>query len=122
MADIGQRSADARRTGFGRVLITLYAILALGATARSATQLLSHYSKAPLAYLLSAFAGIVYCIATYALASRRASLWRLAVITVSALISVHCALLRRSVIRHIGAQGRGRRGGRGGAVCDIEPW
>ena len=83
MADTSPPTDDARRTGFGRVLISLYAILALGATARSATQILSQYSKAPLAYLLSAFAGIVYCVATYALSSRRRSSWRLAVVAIS---------------------------------------
>ena len=74
---------DARRTGFGRVLISLYAILALGATARSITQIIKDFSLAPLAYLLSAFAGIVYCVATYALASRRSFSWRLAFVTIT---------------------------------------
>jgi hypothetical protein len=74
---------DPRRTGFGRVLITVYAILALGATARSITQLLTKYHAAPLAYWLSLVAGVVYCIATYALASRRAFSWRLALVTIS---------------------------------------
>jgi hypothetical protein len=83
MADTEHASTDARRSGFGRVLITLYAILALGATARSLTQLLTHYSLAPLAYLLSAFAGVVYCVATYALASRRGFSWRLALVAIS---------------------------------------
>jgi hypothetical protein len=76
-------SPDARRTGFGRVLITVYAILALGATARSLTQLATKYHTAPLAYWLSFAAGVVYCIATYALASRRAFSWRLAVVTIT---------------------------------------
>ncbi|MDQ1682598.1 MAG: hypothetical protein QOH99_1139 [Frankiaceae bacterium] len=83
MADTEHASTDARRSGFGRVLITLYAILALGATARSLTQLLTHYSLAPLAYLLSAFAGVVYCVATYALSSRRGFSWRLALVAIS---------------------------------------
>jgi hypothetical protein len=69
---------DARRSGFGRVLITLYAVLALGATARSITQLLTKLHDAPVAYWLSLFAGVVYCVATYALASRRGFSWRLA--------------------------------------------
>ncbi len=76
-------AGDTRRSGFGRVLITLYAVLALGATARSITQLLTKYADAPLAYWLSAFAGVVYCVATYALASRRRFSWRLAVVAIS---------------------------------------
>ncbi|MCU1677603.1 MAG: putative integral rane protein [Frankiales bacterium] len=76
-------ASQARRSGFGRVLVAVYAVLALGATARSLTQLISHYSTAPLAYLLSLFAGVVYCIATYGLAGRRVSSWRLAFIAIS---------------------------------------
>ncbi|MDQ1702243.1 MAG: hypothetical protein QOF57_1495 [Frankiaceae bacterium] len=75
--------ADSRRTGFGRVLITIYAILALGATARSITELISKYHVAPLAYWLSLFSGVVYILATYGLASRRPSSWRLAVVTIT---------------------------------------
>jgi len=56
------------RSGPGRLLIAVYAIFALAATARSAVQLGTHFSRAPLAYLLSAFAGVVYIVATVCLA------------------------------------------------------
>ncbi len=56
------------RSGPGRLLIAVYAIFALAATARSAVQLGTHFSLAPLAYLLSAFAGVVYIVATVCLA------------------------------------------------------
>lgn len=74
---------ESRRSGFGRVLITLYAVLALGATARSLTQIATQFDEAPLAYALSAFAGVVYCIATYALASRKPFSRPLALVAIS---------------------------------------
>jgi hypothetical protein len=56
------------RSGPGRVLIAVYAIFALSATARAAVQIATKFTQAPLAYLLSALAGVVYIIATIALA------------------------------------------------------
>ena len=56
------------RSGPGRVLIAVYAIFALSATARAAVQIATKFSQAPLAYLLSALAGVVYIVATIALA------------------------------------------------------
>jgi hypothetical protein len=56
------------RSGPGRVLIAVYAIFALSATARAAVQIATKFSEAPLAYLLSALAGVVYIVATVALA------------------------------------------------------
>jgi hypothetical protein len=64
MSDLAART----RSGPGRLLIAVYAIFALSATARSAVQLTTHFSKAPLAYLLSAFAAAVYIVATVCLA------------------------------------------------------
>jgi hypothetical protein len=55
-------------TGPGRVLIAVYALFALSATARAAVQIATKFSQAPLAYLLSALAGVVYIVATVALA------------------------------------------------------
>jgi uncharacterized membrane protein YdcZ (DUF606 family) len=54
--------------GFGRVLVAVYAVFALAATARSAYQLATDFEAAPVAYLLSAVAGVVYVLATVALA------------------------------------------------------
>ena len=54
--------------GVGRVLVALYATLALAASARAAVQLATRFDEAPVAYLLSAFAAVVYVIATVALA------------------------------------------------------
>jgi hypothetical protein len=60
--------ARATRSGPGRVLIAVYALFALSATARAAVQIATKFSQAPLAYLLSALAGVVYIVATVALA------------------------------------------------------
>jgi hypothetical protein len=58
-------------TRFGRVLVFVYGIFALSASARAVEQLATHASKAPVAYSLSLFSGIVYVVATYALGSNR---------------------------------------------------
>ena len=55
--------------GFGRALVAVYAVFAVAATARSVYQLLAKAGDAPLAYGLSAIAGVVYCVATWALAT-----------------------------------------------------
>lgn len=57
--------------GFGRVLVAVYAIFALAASARSLIQLLTKAGEAPVAYSLSAVAGLVYVVATWALATDR---------------------------------------------------
>lgn len=62
-------------TGPGRVIVAVYAILALAATARSAVQIATDLAAAPLAYLLSGVAGVVYVVATVALARGR-GVWR----------------------------------------------
>lgn len=54
--------------GFGRTLVAVYAVFALAASARSIFQLVTKADDAPVAYALSAFAGIVYVVATVALA------------------------------------------------------
>ena len=68
MASDPTPGARATRSGPGRVLIAVYAIFALSATARAAVQIATKFSQAPLAYLLSALAGVVYIVATVALA------------------------------------------------------
>jgi len=58
-------------TGPGRVLIAVYGLFALSATARATVQLATQFSQAPLAYLLSALSGVIYIVATVALARSR---------------------------------------------------
>ncbi|MGX6606255.1 hypothetical protein ACWKSP_29645 [Micromonosporaceae bacterium Da 78-11] len=58
----------ALNTGLGRVLLFVYGVFALSASARAGVQIATHFSEAPLAYLLSAAAGLVYLAATVGLA------------------------------------------------------
>lgn len=68
-------SRDSRDTGtghgVGRVLVFVYGIFALAATGRSSLQLATKAAEAPVPYTLSAVAGVVYVVATYALATGR---------------------------------------------------
>nr|WP_236571175.1 hypothetical protein [Microbacterium hydrocarbonoxydans] len=56
-----------RMTGIGRVLVIVYAVMALAATGRSFVQIFRQFDEAPLAYSLSALAAAVYVLATLAL-------------------------------------------------------
>ena len=72
------RSARATATGAGRVLITVYGIFALSATARAGVQIATRFAEAPVPYLLSALAGAVYILATVGLARHGPGARRLA--------------------------------------------
>lgn len=67
--------------GPGRLLIAVYGVFALSASARASFQLLTKFDEAPLAYSLSAVSAFVYIIATVALA-RGAKSRKLAWLTV----------------------------------------
>ncbi|WP_369257487.1 hypothetical protein [Geodermatophilus amargosae] len=54
--------------GPGRVLVGVYAVFALAAGARATIQVATKFSEAPVAYLLSALAAVVYVVATVGLA------------------------------------------------------
>ena len=56
-----------RMRGVGRVLVIVYAVMALGATGRSFVQIVRAFGDAPLAYTLSAVSAVVYIVATLAL-------------------------------------------------------
>lgn len=73
----------ATATGPGRVLIAVYGIFALSATARAAVQILGRFSEAPVPYALSGLAGLVYVLATIGLAGRGPGARRLAWAAVS---------------------------------------
>ena len=70
-------SNGGRSSGLGRIIIAVYGVLALSATVRAVFQIMSDFSAAPLAYLLSALAGLVYIVATLALASKKPGSWKL---------------------------------------------
>jgi hypothetical protein len=55
-------------TGAGRVLLFVYGVFALSASARAGVQIATKFSEAPLAYVLSAVAALIYIAATVGLA------------------------------------------------------
>ena len=63
-----------RSRGVGRLLIAVYGVFAISASARASFQLLTKFDEAPVAYSLSALSAAVYILATVALASS-AALW-----------------------------------------------
>jgi hypothetical protein len=60
----------------------VYAVFAISATARAGYQILTKFSEAPLAYLLSAFAAVVYLVATISLAKPGRVWFRVSLIAV----------------------------------------
>ena len=76
-------SVSNRSKGLGRVLVIVYAILAIAATGRSVFQLIDDFEKAPIAYSLSALAAVIYLVATVALVAPGSIWYRVAVITIS---------------------------------------
>ncbi|MGK9148660.1 hypothetical protein KXS11_13615 [Plantibacter flavus] len=83
MADPTTAPARPRLRGIGVVLVAVYGILALAATGRSVVQITTKFEEAPLAYVLSALAAVVYILATVSLVAR-GDVWRnIAWITIS---------------------------------------
>ena len=77
--------AERRRLGSGpgRVLIALYGIFAIAASARALYQIATKFGEAPVAYLLSALAAVVYLCATVGLARSGPGGRRLATVAVT---------------------------------------
>lgn len=67
-------------SGFGRVLVFVYGVLAFAATGRATFELATKFTEAPLPYALSILAAVVYVVATWALATNH---WRIALATVA---------------------------------------
>jgi hypothetical protein len=66
-------------SGPGLLIVWLYGVMVVGAVSRSAFQIATEFDRAPLAYSLSAVAGLVYGFITYSLVrggetARRAAL------------------------------------------------
>lgn len=68
--------------GPGRLLIAVYGVFALAATARAAFQIATKFSEAPVAYVLTAVAALVYVLATVSLSRPGARWYRLSVAAV----------------------------------------
>jgi hypothetical protein len=54
-------------SGPGTLLVWLYGVMVVGAVSRSVYQIATEFDRAPLAYALSAVAGVVYGFITYTL-------------------------------------------------------
>ena len=92
---------QATGTGPARALVALYGVFALAAGARAAVQLSTRFSEAPLAYLLSAFAAVVYIVATVGLArggrgGRRLALTAITIELIGVLVVGTLSLLDRA--------------------------
>lgn len=74
--------SDPRHTGRGpgRLLVALYGLLALAATGRSVLQIVEYFDRAPVSYLLSALAALIYVVATVGLARGNRSSVRVATV------------------------------------------
>ena len=75
--------ADSTRTGPGRLLVAVYALFALSATARAGVQIATKFGHAPVAYVLSAFAAVVYILATVTLGVGSPVARRIAIVSCS---------------------------------------
>jgi hypothetical protein len=65
-----RRLDSSQLAGPGRILVAVYAVLAVAATGRSVFQIIDRFDEAPIAFSLSALAAVVYIVATLALALR----------------------------------------------------
>jgi hypothetical protein len=74
---------ESTRTGPGRLLVAVYGLFALSACARAVTQIATEFHRAPVAYVLSALAGLVYIIATVTLVNGSRTARRIAVASCS---------------------------------------
>lgn len=77
------QNTPSRTLGIGRVLVVVYGILALAATGRSVFQIISKFDTAPVAYVLSALAAVVYIVATVALVAPGARWYAVALATIT---------------------------------------
>ncbi|MEJ5915661.1 hypothetical protein [Pseudokineococcus sp. 1T1Z-3] len=73
----------ALRSGPGRLLVAVYGVFAISASARAGVQIVTSFSVAPLAYLLSALAAAVYVVATVALVRSSERSRRVALVSVT---------------------------------------
>ncbi|HEY5980643.1 MAG TPA: hypothetical protein VIT41_13520 [Microlunatus sp.] len=71
------------RSGPGKVLVAVYGVFALAACARAGVQIATRFDEAPLAYLLSAFAGVIYVVATIMLARGTRTSRRVATVAIA---------------------------------------
>jgi hypothetical protein len=71
-----------RSLGVGRLLILVYAVFAVSATARASFQIITKFEDAPLAYSLSLVSALVYILATVSLARSGPKWQKIALVSV----------------------------------------
>jgi hypothetical protein len=81
--DTAASPPESTRTGPGRLLVAVYGLFALSASARAAVQIATKFSHAPVAYVLSAFAAVVYILATVTLSNGSPTARRIALVSCS---------------------------------------
>jgi hypothetical protein len=91
--------------GIGTLLIAVYAVFAISATARAGYQLLTKFDDAPLAYSLSALSAAVYVVATVALSrtgeqAARLAKWAVTFELVGVLVVGSLSLLWPAAFQH----------------------
>lgn len=72
-----------RASGPGRLIIALYAVFVIGSLSRAAVQIATRFDEAPLAYSLSAVAGVIYVVAAVSLAVRGERAWWVSLVAIS---------------------------------------
>ena len=77
------RSHNAMRSGWGRALIFLYGVFVVAAVGRSSVQIATDFGSAPVGYLLSALAAVLYVVATACLLVGSRTAWRVASVSVA---------------------------------------
>lgn len=71
-----------KNSGFGRILVVIYAVFTLSAGARSLYQVIRKFDEAPLSIGLSALSALIYLVATIALAKKGDGAWKVSLIAV----------------------------------------
>lgn len=93
--------------GFGRLLVTIYGILAFAAVPRALVQIGRALPDVPLAFALSGFAAVVYVVATVALGIGRgrwrAVAWTTVGIEAAGVLAVGILSLMSDELRHDGS-------------------
>lgn len=75
-------TTTSRSLGVGRLLILVYAVFAVSATARASFQIITKFEDAPLAYSLSLVSALVYILATVSLARSGPKWQKIALVSV----------------------------------------
>ena len=73
---------DKKTSGFGRLLVVVYAVFTLSAGARSLYQVIRKFDEAPLSITLSAISALIYLVATIALAKKGKGAWKVSLVAV----------------------------------------